>query len=272
MQTVATEPSTEVDPIPPEATDAATEAQEPTNGRAAFPDRGSNGSGEASASDEDAHPDHYEAPEPSQQEIKLADDVLFELDGNEQKLGAQRVIDALIQLVDVHKTFRTPEIFSTDDPEDIYRPADVVAEIARRLCRSTSKLEINPSYLVFYFKNHEKWTSNGQKVHGKVKRFDGFMQHHLEGMLGAIHINYHMWKRFNPRQKIFTVYRLLRELDSEGGKRAPDFVGYFEEPGLFGAGVHEEHCKMARAFVKDAPDRAGDPHQLSLMSGIFDED
>lgn len=270
MQTV-TEPTTELDPTLQEGSDAKDEATAQTKGRPPFPPVVDDAGDAEGAPEEAVDPDHYEAPDPEPQQLEAADQVFLALDGNEEEWGDQRVIDALIQLADVHKLFRTPEIFSSDDPEDVYEPADVVAEMARRLCRASSKLEVNPNKLVFYFKNHEKWTSHGQKVHGKVKRFDGFIQHHLKGMLGAIHVNYHMWKHFNPRQKVFTVYRLLRELDADGGTRAPDFVGYFEEPGLFGAGVHAEHCRIARAFVKDAKAHAGDPHQLSLMAGVFED-
>jgi len=222
------------------------------------------------------HPDHYDPPqEPEQEDLKVADEVYQGLQSNAAEMGAQRVIDALIAIVDVHTLFRTPEIFSgseSPDEEDRYDPAAPVAEIARFLARSTSKLEVNPNLLAFYFKDHEKWTSHGQKVHGKVKRFDGFLKHHLEGQLGAVIVNYHLWKTLNPRQKVFTVYRLLRELDAKGGKRAPDFVGYFEEPGLFGAGVLEEHVKMCRAFAQEARLHVGEVYQLSLMAGIFDED
>lgn len=247
-----------------------------TNGKTLpFPERNQDAAPEDAEQEaaEAQSPDHYEPPtEPGPQEIELATEVFRKLQNDAQEMGDQAVIDALIGIVDVHHQLRTSELFgSGSDEDDKYETADNVAEIARILCRSSSKLEVNPNLLVFYWKDHEKWTSHGQKVHGTVKRFDGFHQHHNDGQQAAVLLNYHLFKTLNPRQKIFQVYRLLRELDEKGGTRAPDYVGYFEEPGLFGAGVDEESCKIARAFIRDAKAHVGDVHQLSLMAGIFDD-
>ena len=229
---------------------------------------------EAAADGDEPGPDAYTAPEPTQKDLDLAGDVFSQLVDGSREMGAQSVIDSLISIVDVHGQLRTPEnlFASSAADEEKYELAPNLNEIVRILVRGCPKLEVNPGLVVCYFKDHEKWTSAGQKVHGKVKRFDGFLQHHLEGMKAALIINYHLFATFNPRQKIFTLYRLLREIDDQGKRRAPDYVGYFEEPGLFGAGVHEEHAKIARAFVKDAAAHVGAVHQLSLMAGIFDED
>ena len=244
----------------------------PDNG-VAFPTPADDPADAAAATEpEEKGPDHYEATEPAQDEIEIAVDVFRKLKDDAREMGDQAVIDALIGIVDVHKQLRTPELFgSGSDEDDKYETADNVAEIARILCASSSKLVVNPNYIVFYWKDHEKWTSHGQKVHGSVKRFDGFHQHHNDGQLAAVLVNYHLFKTLNPRQKIFQVYHLLRELDEKGGTRAPDYVGYFDEPGLFGAGVSEEMCNIARAFIRDAKAHVGDVHQLSLMAGIFDD-
>lgn len=232
---------------------------------AAFPGAGAEAEQEETAG--------YTPPEPSQDELALADDVFRELVERGPELGDQKVIDKLIAIVDVHTQLRTPEnLFASSGADDEkFELAPSLNELVRLLCRGCAKLEVNPGKVVCYWKDHERWTSHGQKVHGKVKRFDGFLQHHLEGMLAALQINYHLYRTYNPRQKVFTIYRLLREVDADGSKRAPDYTGYFEEPGLFGIGVHEEHCRIARAFIRDAQEHVGDPHQLSLASGIFED-
>lgn len=213
------------------------------------------------------------APEPTQQELLLAEDVFRNLDDNAQDMADMDVIEGLIALVGTHHQFRIPrDLFaSNSDDSEKYEAASVVGEIARLICRGCSKIEAPYRSLVFYFKDHEKWTSAGQKVHGKVKRFDAFLQHHLEGQKAAIIINYHLWLVLNPRQMVFHCYNLLREIDANGKRRAPDWTGHFEEPGLFGAGVHEEWVRIAQAFVREAPE-AGSVHQLSILAGIYDED
>ena len=222
--------------------------------------------------DEDV-PEAYVPPEPTQQELGLADEVFRNLDAHAQDMEDLDVVEALIALVDVHKQFRTPtDLFaSSDDEAEKFEGASVVDEIARLLCRGCSRIEAPYRSLVFYFKDHEKWTSAGQKVHGKIKRFDGFLQHHLEGQKAAVIVNYHLFKVLNPRQKVFHVYNLLREIGENGERLAPDWTGYFEEPGLFGAGVHEEWVRMAQAFVREAPG-AGSVHQLSFLAGVYDEE
>lgn len=217
-------------------------------------------------------PAGYEPPDPSKQELKLADEVFRDLMDKAEQFGIQKVVDALIGIVDVHAELRTPEIFgSSKKDDDPYEVAANIGQIARFLTRASSKLEINANKVVFYYRNHEKWTKGGRKVHSSGKKLDGLTSYHLKGMLAFIEINYHLWKTFNPRQKVYTVYHALRERDEDGSKVAPDFQGYFEEPGIFGPGVHEETCRIARAFVRDAAERKGDPHQLPLMAGIFDD-
>lgn len=217
-----------------------------------------------------SHPDDYTPPEPTDDELQLADEVFRNLDDRAHEMPAQKVIDGLIQLVDVHKQFITPELFQArDEDDDPYHPASVVSEIARLLCRGCEKLEVPYTRLAFVFKDHEKWTSAGQTVEARVKRFDGFHQYMHEGLVAAVIVNYHHWKTLNPRQKVFVTYHALRELDSKGKRRAPDWGGYFEEPGLFGAGVHREMVTMARAFVKDAPE-ASEAYQLSILDEVYD--
>lgn len=227
--------------------------------------------GENGIATQEEEPEGYQPPEPTQDELKLADEVFRELNDDAREMGAERVIDALIQLVDVHKVFVTPELFGNrDDDEPKWEGAAVPAEIARLLCRGCPAIEAPFKNLVFYWIDHEKWTSNGQVVDGKVKRFDGFHRYRSEGVKAALIFNYHRWVHMNPRQKIYTVYHLLREIGSDGGTIAPHWRGYFDEPGLFGAGVHKEMVTMARAFVKDAPARANDPHQLSILDEVYD--
>lgn len=219
--------------------------------------------------EEEEAPPTYEPKEPTQQELGIAQEILDELE-NRRGMSPEAVVSALIRIVDVHAKFTTvPDLFENTD--EIYAPASVVGEIARLLCRCP-KIEVPYLKVGFWFKDHEKWTSAGQTVDAQVKRYDGFHQYVNEGMLAAIIVNYHHWRTLNPRQKVFSVYHALRELDQDGKRIAPDFVGYYEEPGLFGAGVHREMVTMARAFVKDAPERAGEPYQLSILDEVYDEE
>lgn len=228
--------------------------------------------GEQGIATHDSEPEEsYSAPEPTQGELKLADEVFRKLDDRARDMTDLEVVEALIQLVDVHAQFRTPEglFASTDDDAEKFAAASAVAEVARLLCRGCMRIEAPWRKLAFYFIDHERWTKAGRKVHGSVKRFDGFLQHHLEGQVAAVIVNYHLWLTLNPRQKVFHVYNLLRGIGPKGKTVAPDWQGYFEEPGLFGAGVHEEWVTMARAFVHDAKD-AGSVHQLSILAGVYE--
>lgn len=252
-----------------DAAEAEAAAQDP--GIDPFPSSrpGENGA----ATQAEAPAEVYEPPEPSQQEIDLAGDKYLQLQNDAREMGEQSVIDSLIAIVDLHPMLRTPEIFGSNEKDrEVYHPADNIAEIARFLCRACPRLDVQFNRVVFYYRDHEKWLRHGQRVPGAVKDFDGFQQHHNDGTRHAIIVNYHYFKVMNPRQKIFHVYRLLRSRDRDGAKRAYDFHGFFEEPGLFGAGVHEEMVTMAKAFVRDAPAHADDPYQLSILSGIYDEE
>ncbi len=227
--------------------------------------------GEQGIATQEEEPTGYTPPEPSAPQLKLAEEVFQELD-NRARLEPERIVSGLVAIVDVHKQFCTPELFGgKGEDREIYEPASVVGEIARLLCRCT-KIEVPYRKIGFWFKDHEKWTSAGVTVDAQVKRFDGFQQHINDGMLACVIVNYHHWKTLNPRQKVFTVYHALRQMDKDGKRVAPDWVGYFEEPALFGAGVHREMVTMARAFVKDAPERAGEPFQLSILDEVYSDD
>jgi hypothetical protein len=222
--------------------------------------------------DDDAVIEKYTPPEPTQQDLRLADEIFTGLEGRENT-PPEDVIRSLITLIDVHLNFITPELFgSKDEDRELFAPASVVGEIARLLCRGCPKITAPYSRIGFWFKDHEKWTSAGVTVDAQVKRFDGFQQHINDGMVAAIIVNYHHWRTLNPRQRVFTVYHALRQIDTTGQRTAPDWVGFFEEPGLFGAGVHREMVTMARAFVKDAADHVGEVYQLSILDEVYDDE
>lgn len=228
------------------------------------------------AAAEAEHPDHYEPAEPDEAELAIADDVWEELK-NRAQLGAQRCVDGLISIMDTHRNLRTPDdLFASsrdDDDEAKFEVAGNVAEAVRILTSHCPKLEISAGRVVCYYKDHEKWRSKGQTVYGQAKTLDGLMQAHTDGLRVILVVNYHAWRFLNPRQKVFWIYHLLRELDADGKKsRAPDWSGYFEEPGLFGAGVMREMVTMAHGFVKEAPAHVGDPFQLSMLDQIYDGD
>jgi len=46
-------------------------------------------------------------------------------------------------------------------------------------------------------------------------------------------------------------------------------VGFYDEPAIFGAGVHREMVTMARAFVKDAAEHVGEVYQLSILDEVY---
>lgn len=249
----------------------AAEAEAEAERGAAFPEPGAQGI----ATQEEEPAEKYEPHVPTQQELTLADDVYHELQNRAQDMGAEAVISALISLVDTHRNFITPDGFpgkaGDESSDEVFAEADVVAEIARFLCRGCPTfLQVPQRLVVFCFKDHEKWTSAGKTVEAQVKRYDGFHQWQTEGMLAAVIINYHHWRHLNPRQKVFVTYHALRELDEKGGRVAADWAGYFEEPGLFGAGVHNEMVTIARSFVRDAKERVGEVYQLSILAGIYD--
>lgn len=244
-----------------------------TNGHAteAFPEPTSVPGEQGIATQEEEAVQAYTPKEPTQEELSLAEDIFQGLEEREA-MPPEDVIRSLINLIDVHKNFVTPELFGTkDEDREIFAPASVVGEIARLLCRGCPKIEAPYSRIGFWFKDHEKWTSAGITVDAQVKRFDGFHQHIHDGMVAAIIVNYHHWRTLNPRQRVFTVYHALRQIDKGGQRTAPDWVGFFEEPGLFGAGVHREMVTMARAFVKDAADHVGEVYQLSILDEVYED-
>lgn len=242
------------------------------NGHDPFPEPSSQpGEQGIATQDEEEAIEAYTPPEPTQDELKIADEIFVGLEARDNT-PPEDVIRGVISLIDVHKNFVTPELFGgKDEDREIYAPASVVGEIARILCRGCPKIVAPYSRLVFWFKDHEKWTSAGVTVDAQVKRFDGFFQHINEGVVAAIIVNYHHWRTLNPRQRVFTVYHALRELDAEGKRVAPDWGGFFEEPSLFGAGVHREMVTMARAFVKDAAEHVGEVYQLSILDEVYDQ-
>lgn len=262
----------------PEAPKARGKKTEKPNGQAGngvatepFPAPTAQPGDQGIATQEEDAPETYTPPEPTQQELAFADEVFAKLEDRDVEMSPEDAVRQIIGIVDVHKNLVTPpEVFGgKDDDRDIFAPASVVGEIARLIARRCPKLEAPVRSIGFFFKDHEKWTRAGVTIEAQVKTFDGFHEYHTEGMKAAVIVNYHHWVTLNPRQKCYVVYHALRQLDENAKRSAPDWVGYFEEPGLFGAGVHKEMVTMARAFVKDAPQHAGEPFQLSILDEVY---
>jgi len=230
--------------------------------------------GENGIATQDAEPVSapYTPPQPTQNEIRLAGEVLTELRDRAQDLGPQKTIEGLIQVVDVHPEFITPEGWPGEEDE-LYLEAGVVREIVNILLRGCGpKLAISPRKVACLWKNHEKWTKGGKTVRTQTVSHDARTRFYTGGVLATIEVNFHHFRTLNPLQKVFSLYHALRELDAAGSRQPPDFVGYFDELEVFGPYVFREMVTMFGAAKRGQQDASGLPYQLSLLDEMTIEE
>lgn len=223
--------------------------------------------GSATVDDDEESEGLYQPPDPSQEELKLADELVSELRGPD-KLGAEAAVAKLIRVVDVHPEFVTPMSWPGES-SDRYRESSVVDRIATLLCHHCVKVEISARDLICLWRNSKSWNRRGRVVRADARSVPNIDQE-LLGAKAEVVVNYRLFRHQNPLQKVQTVYRALRVFDAEGSKRPYDFEGFLDELEVFGARTFEEGVRMERAF--ESAQEVKLPHQLSLLDGFEPED
>lgn len=224
--------------------------------------------GTATQEDDDFKAPDYVPPDPTREQVKNATSVFQELQSRARDMGAERVIEALLQVVDTHPEFITPMEWP-GEKEDEYRESSVVQRIASFLISGCPKIEISPRKVVCLWRQKESWQSKGVTIRSDAKSFSKLTRFLTEGAYATIEVNYNLFRHMNPLQKIFTIYDALRHLDNEGKMRPHDFDGFFDEVELFGPAVFQEMVSMVNALER-GKDRAL-PYQLSLLDEIDEE-
>lgn len=208
---------------------------------------------------------HYEGLSPK--ELELAGETWERLNSGARQMGASEVIEELVEVVDVHPHLRTPmEWPGAEDGK--YRDSVVAGRIGRILCRGCPHLEISPRSVSFVWRNQDPWTKRGRTVLVNPKPHGSYPRWLSGGVEASVQVNYQEFRDLNPLQKVFVIYRGLRQLDESGSRIPPHFRGFKDELELFGGRVLQE-LVVLRAAAEAAKDREEDfsEHQLSLLEG-----
>lgn len=193
----------------------------------------------------------YVAPEPSEEQVAAAREVLAQLEDRVREYGPERTVDALMQVIDVLPEFTTPEEWPLDE-EDEYAEAALVGRIGSFLLRGCSKLKLSPKHVVWLWRNREKWTSKGRTVRGAALTLNTRARFLTDGKKAVIEVNFQHWKTLNPQQRVLVVYHELRCLDAEGKTVAPDFEGFNDELEIFGTRTFREMVALETAVQRGA--------------------
>lgn len=209
----------------------------------------------------------YTPPTPTAADKKTATKVYSELK-KVDILGSDAAVAGLLQIIDIHPQFTPPEEWPGDE-EDEYHESPRLQAMAEILCKGCPKLTVDPTDVVFLWRNKEKWQSGGKTVRGNVKSFPTRVRYLLEGKVAAVEINYHHWKTLNPLQRTFAMYHELRQIAPRGSIQPPEFSGFYDEMEVFGPRVFRDMMELQR--VVEVGSQVTFPHQLSLFE-ITDED
>lgn len=184
-------------------------------------------------------------------EIEAARQVAFELEARAHTMGDLAVVDALIQIVDIHPDFTIPKAWP-GKMTDVHRDSPVLKRIGTILCRGCSQLEVGSTTLLYLWKNKKTWTKDGQPVTTLPQLFNPLTSYLADGAAGAVVGNYQHYRLLNSRQKVAAIYGSLRQISEEGSKLPRHFTGFFDELELFGAGTWEAGAKLQRALEASA--------------------
>jgi hypothetical protein len=186
---------------------------------------------------------------PSQEDIVRADAALRELQERAQDMGPEAVIDALLQVVDVHPEMKVPSQWPGESTETLIE-AEFIASVGKLLLRGCPKLEASPTKVRWLWRNKKTWTVNGVAVRSEPRKLGELTRFYARGAVAAVVCNYQLFRLLNTRQKIQAIYNALRQLDAEGTIRPPQFSGFFDELQLFGTGTNETDVHLVRAIEK----------------------
>lgn len=202
----------------------------------------------------------YIPPDPTDDELKAAKAVFDNLKKRVRDMGDERIIDALLQIVDILPQFKTTEHWLAEDSEE-YAPAQVVENMGKFLCECR-KIGIGHSRVIYLFRNKDKWMDGDKPRRGQTTKLDTRQQYLNDGKALVLEVNFHHWLTLNPLQKVQTLYRLLRERDEEASGVRPDFVGFMDEVELFGLRTFHELVALEHSLRVASEVRH--PHQLAF--------
>lgn len=246
-----------------EALEAEAEAQ--ANGVTAEPgEQGIATQDEEAAADDGPEPFVREA---SETELDLAGDLYLELEGKALDLGAEKAVEMLCRVVDVHTSVCMP----VDWPggEEPYRESHYLGWIGRILARACPKIEVSPGAVLFWWKNVKSWTKKGVPVRAIGRPTTAGESFLSEGSKAVVIGSFQMFRIMNTQQRVAAVYHALRALSAEGQVRPPQFSGYFDELSLFGVGTFEDDALLIRAV--EAGLQVELPWSNRLQTNLFDQ-
>lgn len=189
----------------------------------------------------------------TQKEIKTAHDVLRNLRDNVREMGAEAVVDALIQIVDVHPEFVTPTAFPGGSDE-VYRTSTMIGQICSYLARGCPKIELSSGDVVYLWKNKKTWTRRGVAVRAEGKSLGPLASFFADGAKAAVIVNFQHFRFLNTQQKVAALYHALRGLDRHGNPLPPQWAGHYDELELFGTGTWQEDVSL-RNSIERSQDR-----------------
>lgn len=207
-------------------------------------------------------PEVYVPEPPTPEQEKAAKEVLHALKKGVDGFGAERTVEALLQIVDRITPFTTPESWPAGEEVE-YAEAKVVENIATFLARGCPRLTIDPAHVVYLFRNKDKWMEGERPKRGATARFNTRVRSLLKGQRAALEINYHHWLVMNPLQKVQEVYHQLRSLNEDGGRNPVEFSGYLDELEIFGFQSFHEHVRLGVAMQRAM--EVEHEHQLPLF-------
>ncbi len=220
----------------------ATKKDAPTNGVTAKPGE----QGVATQPDEPKAPTAWKR-ETTEKERASAGEIANKLASDAQDMGAEAVVEGLIAVVDTLPEFTTPGTWPGASDEE-FREAPVVAKIGLLLLRGSPKIEIGARRVQFLWRNKKTWTRGGVAVEAQGRSYGALATFQAGGAVGAVVVNYQLFKLMNPRRKVRAIYAALRSLDENGVVIPPQFTGFYDELELFGVGTAPEDARLARAI------------------------
>lgn len=148
-----------------------------------------------------------------------------------------------------------------------YAPAENAKEIGKELIdRILLFNRLRTTHIHYLFRFAETWEKNGKTIFGQMKKPSGLLKEYA-GCDFIVLLNWHVWLRLNPMQRVALVYHELSHGTEEDGKpqiRPHDFEGFFHELALFGTRTYGDWNALATAVGEGREIM----HQFSL--GLLD--
>jgi len=189
---------------------------------------------------------------PSKEEFARAKALYDELHSDAHDMHPERVIDILLQIVDVHELLTMPPHWPKGCDQIMAAPSiDKIAKLLARGCRA--HINLGPGYFNTVWLNQQSWTEAGEDVVAKVER-KGKVDRFLLGLRATLKVDYRSFQKLNPRRKLFYIYRALREVDAEGKRLTAPIRLFYDQLRLFGTGT-DQSMVMLQKTIEEASGR-----------------